>query len=202
MDAPEEHDHGAKRRAPQPNYVMQWLGASLPSPFRSRGAGALFDALYAELHRMARRQLAREYNPLELDTTSLLHETYLAMSNREPASFPDRARFMAYAGRVMRHIIIDDVRRRGARKRGAWNISPLEQDCLASVGELDELTRLRDALDALADVEALLAEIVDLKFFCGLSFAEIAASLAISERTAQRKWEKARLYLFQALRAD
>lgn len=109
---------------------------------------------------------------------------------------------MAYAGRVMRHIIIDDLRRRGARKRGAWHIDGWEHESQAGEGELEELTRLRDALEALAEVEALLAEIVDLKFFCGLSFAEIAASLAISQRTAQRKWEKARLYLFLALRAD
>jgi RNA polymerase sigma factor (TIGR02999 family) len=162
----------------------------------------LFEARYPELHRLARRQLARERGVLELHTTTLLHEAYLAMSDRQRDLFADCAHFMAYAARVMRNLIIDKVRRRNAQKRGgAWHVTALADASAHDDDTSTELGRISDALGALAVAEADLAQVVDLKFFCGLSFAEIAALLSISERTAQRKWEKARLYLFQALRA-
>ena len=167
-------------------------------------AAALFPALYAELHRMAQRQLAHGARELTLGTTTLLHEAYLDMAARD-SQFPDRGRFMAYAARVMRTLVIDHVRNRRAHKRGGqFHITSLDAAVDAQPAGADELAaelaRIGDELEALAQVDPVLAQVVDLKFFCGFTFAEIAALRGISERTVQRHWEKARLYLHAALR--
>ena len=162
-------------------------------------ADALFGTLYVELHRLARRELNRR-GPAGLGVTTLLHEAYLSISGREGTVFVDQARFMAYAARVMRGLIIDDVRRRRSEKRGGlFEITSLEADHADSVSNPDSLILINDALDELAEVEPDLAEIVELKFFCGFSFAEIAAMRGVSERTVQRNWEKGRLYLHHAI---
>ena len=162
-------------------------------------AGALFTVLYAELHRMAERQLARNARDMTLGTTTLLHETYLDMAQRENV-FPDRGRFMAYAARVMRTLIIDYVRSRKARKRGGdFEITSMGADVGEAPAEVKDFVRLGEAVDGLAQVDPELAQVVDLKFFCGFTFAEIAAMRGLSERTVQRHWEKARLFLHDAI---
>jgi len=181
--------------------VSTTLSALIASADRGddSAAKALFAALYAELHQMARRELARAGGRMPLGATTLLHEAYLDISGRDPA-FPDRSRFMAYAARVMRGLIIDHVRSRRAQKRGGqFEITPLDTDVADRVADVQELSRLSDALDELAAVDASLAEIVDLRFFCGFSFAEIGAMRRVSERTVQRDWEKARIYLHGVL---
>jgi RNA polymerase sigma factor (TIGR02999 family) len=161
---------------------------------------ALFDALYLELHRMARRELARPGAPMTLGVTTLLHEAYLEMAGREGSAFPDRARFMGYAARVMRGLVIDHARRRRAMKRGGQiEITSLDTDLAENIVDDRELTHIGQALDTLAQSDPALAEVVDLKFFCGFSFAEIGALRGLSERTIQRHWEKARLYLHDVL---
>ena len=161
---------------------------------------ALFAALYTELHRLARRELGRRGGQITLSATTLLHEAYIKMSDRDDVAFPDRPRFMAYAARVMRGLIIDHVRRRHARKRGGlFEITALETTVADQLADEQELQRISDALDELAKIDSALAEIVDFKFFCGFSFKEIAAMRDVSERTIQRQWEKARLYLHRAI---
>jgi RNA polymerase sigma factor (TIGR02999 family) len=163
-------------------------------------ADALFAALYGELHRMARRELAKRGSSVTLGATTLLHDAYLDIASREGASFPDRNRFMGYASRVMRGIIIDYVRSRHAQKRGGeYDMTSIRTDIAEAVPDAMNLQELSDALDELGNVEPRLARIVDLKFFCGFSFVEIAAMLKISERTVQRDWEKARIYLHNVL---
>ncbi|HTS68877.1 MAG TPA: ECF-type sigma factor [Terriglobia bacterium] len=164
-------------------------------------AEALFAALYAELHRLAKRELARHGAPVTLGVTTLLHEAYLNIAGRSGPSFPDQARFMGYAARVMRGLIIDYSRSRQAQKRGGeFQITSLGSQVVKnSTGEQD-LTRIGEALDELAKLDSSLAEVVDLKFFCGFSFGEIAAMRDLSERTVQRKWEQARIYLHRSLR--
>ena len=185
------------------------MGSTLSSLIEAAETGnasateALFSALYAELHRLAQRELARRGGTVSLSVTTLLHEAYLDMAGRGEAKFPDRARFMGYAARVMRGLIIDHARNRQAQKRGGqFEITTLESKNVADLADDRELTRISDALDKLATVDAELAEFVDLKFFCGFSFAEIAAMRNLSERTVQRKWEKARIYLHRELRTD
>jgi RNA polymerase sigma factor (TIGR02999 family) len=162
---------------------------------------ALFSALYAELHRLARRELRRNGSPLTLGATSLLHQAYLEIAGRDGTEFPDRHRFMAYAARVMRGLIIDYVRNRQAQKRGGlFELTSLSTDVGDDAVTADELSQVSEALDALAKVEPALAEVVDLKFFCGFSFVDISAMQGVSERTVQRDWQKARVYLHQAIR--
>ena len=165
-------------------------------------ADALFSALYSELHRIAKRELSRQGVPVSLGATTLLHQAYLEMADKDATAFPDRARFMAYAARVMRGLIIDHARSRRAQKRGGqFHITSLGTEAENAVDER-ELLRISEALDELATADPFLAEIVDLRFFCGFTFSEIAATKHISERTAQRQWEKARIYLHSRIRTN
>lgn len=166
-------------------------------------AEALFRLLYGELHRLAKRELARQGSPLSISPTTLLHEAYLDMAERHGPEFPDRARFMGYAARVMRGLIIDHARNRHAQKRGGqFEITSLVTEVHEKPVDARELTLISDALDELAEMEPELAEVVDLKFFCGFSFAEIAAMRGVCERTIQRKWDKARIYLHHSVRPN
>lgn len=164
---------------------------------------ALFAALYSELHRLAKRELARRGHFVSLSVTTLLHEAYLDMAGRSVAAFPDRARFMGYAARVMRGLIIDHARSRNAQKRGGlFEITSMGTDAGGNAVDDRELAQISEALDELAKMDRSLAEVVDLKFFCGFSFAEIAAMRGVSERTVQRKWDKARIYLYHSIRPN
>ncbi len=162
---------------------------------------ALFSALYSELERLAKTLLARHGSPSSLGATTLLHEAYLDIAGRDP-SFPDRARFMGYAARVMRGLIIDHARSRHAQKRGGlFELTTFDTTAHESRVDDAELGRIGETLDQLAETDPALAEIVDLRFFCGFTFAEIAEMRGVSERTVKRAWEKARIYLYRGLRA-
>lgn len=162
-----------------------------------------FAALYGELRQLAERQL-RCSAVASISPTTLLHEAYLGMAGGN-AVFPDRQRFLGYAARVMRGLIIDFVRERRALKRGAgFHITQLPTEIAQEEGPQlsGDLSKLSDALDDLARQEPLLAEIVDLRYFCGFTFEDIAAQRGISTRTVQREWEKARVLLFQRLQPE
>jgi RNA polymerase sigma factor (TIGR02999 family) len=160
----------------------------------------LFASLYGELHKIARRELRRGGPALTLGATTLLHEAYLNLSKREGAEFPDRPRFLAYASRAMRGLIIDYVRSRQALKRGAaFEITSLPTEVPEQAADAEGLQRLSDAIEQLATVEPRLAQVVDLKYFGGFSFTDIASMWGLSDRTVQREWEKARLLLHRAL---
>lgn len=163
----------------------------------------MFAGLYRELRGVARRELARSGPGAALGATSLLHEAYLDIARRDGMAFPDRARFLSYAARVMRGLIIDGLRRRQARKRGGdFEITSIDGKDMDETPNADaeEMERLGRALDELAAVEPEIAQVVDLKFFCGFTFTEIANLRGVSERTVQRHWDKARIYLRHALR--
>jgi RNA polymerase sigma factor (TIGR02999 family) len=158
----------------------------------------LFASLYGDLRRLAEHQLRRSQGAL-VSPTTLLHEAYIGMADRE-VHFPDRDRFMGYAARVMRGLIIDLVRERCALKRGgAYHITQLPTEVEDSAEGASDLARLSDALDELAVREPRLAGVVDLKYFCGFTFEDIAAQRGTSLRTVLRDWEKARLILFKGL---
>jgi RNA polymerase sigma factor (TIGR02999 family) len=165
----------------------------------TEGREELFTALYDELHRLAQRELGRNA-AATLSPTTLLHETYLSISQRDSAAFVDRARFMGYAARAMRGLLIDYLRNRQAKKRGGqFEITSLNTEhAEVAQGDLD-MEQLAEALDALAKIEPRLAECVDLKFFCGFSTAEIAELWAVSARSVEREWEKARILLRRML---
>ena len=164
-------------------------------------AAPSFETLYVELRRMARRELYQHGATPQMSATTLLHEAYLQMSGRPGIAFADRAHFMAYAARAMRGIAIDHARARGAQKRGGGlDITALDtwvSDHAMAPADADaqDLEHIGQAVERLSALDPRLAELVDLKFFAGLTFAEIAALRGGSERTAQRDWDKARVLL-------
>ncbi len=130
-------------------------------------ADALFGSLYSELHRITKRELARQGVPVSLGATTLLHQAYIEMAPTDGTAFPDRARFMSYASRVMRGLIIDHAHRRSAQKRGCqFHITSTGSEVVGEVADDRELVQIGEALDELAKDEPALAEIVDMKFFC------------------------------------
>lgn len=160
----------------------------------------LFASLYNQLRRIARWELRRRGPAFTLGATTLLHEAYLNLNSRQEVQFPDRARFLSYASRAMRGLIIDYARRRQAIKRGgAFLLTSLPTEVPEQVAEFDQLQQLNEAIERLAAFAPRLAQVVDLKYFSGFSFGEIAAMWDVSERTVQRDWEKARLFLNECL---
>jgi RNA polymerase sigma factor (TIGR02999 family) len=163
-------------------------------------ANAVFPLVYARLKEIARRQLGREADTPSLATTMLVHDAYLALfGDREP-SWRDRAHFYAYAGRAMRHILVDRARHRLREKRGggAQRVELSAADW-ASDDDCLELVALDQALERLADAEPRLVRVVELRFFAGLSVAEVAAMLELDTRTIERDWQRARALIHDSM---
>jgi RNA polymerase sigma factor (TIGR02999 family) len=183
--------------------LNDYLCTNAPENGDRAATDAMFSTLYSELHQLAKRERFLRWNPENLGATTLLHEAYLDVAGRDGRSFPDRARFMGYMARVIRGLIIDHTRRNRSLKRGGeFAITARSIETIGQPDDAKELSMISDVLDQLAKVEPELAEIVDLKFFCGFSFPEIAAIQKLSERTVQRRWEKARIYLHRSVSAS
>jgi RNA polymerase sigma factor (TIGR02999 family) len=160
----------------------------------------LFALLYHDLRRMAQKVLNRDGPHLTISPTTVLHETYLAICKRHSVAFPDPAHFMAYAAKAMRGLVIDYARSRLTQKRGAgFHITCLPTEAAELAVDDSELQHIADAVDALSAVQPRLAQVVDLKYFCGYTFADIAAMYGLSERTVQRDWDQARLFLYNEI---
>lgn len=165
------------------------------------GADRLFATLYAELCRLGRREVRRHGARPMVGTGTLVHEVWLSLNRRPGLRFDERGQFLAYAARAMRGLVIDRLRAHGAAKRGGGlEITSLDTATAEQALPGMNLQALSDALDELAQVEPGLADVVDLKFFCGFTFGEISRMHGVSERTVQRQWDKARLLLHHALR--
>lgn len=165
-------------------------------------ADRAYALLYAELRQLARSRLRRSGELTLMDTTALVHESFLRLQGGAAPVFPDRHHFLAYASRVMRAVVVDLIRARHAERRGGGaEHLPLDTALGDSLSAHDEeVLRVHEALDELAAAEPRLAQVVELRYFGGLSEAEIAAALDITERTVQRDWQKARLFLSFSLR--
>ena len=171
---------------------------------RDGDAGAverLFTLLYEDLRTIARSRIRKRRRVTLLDTSSLVHELYLRLYDLKRLDFPDRIHFLAYAARAMRSIIIDLIRERRAARRGADALHlTLTTDVVEAIEAPErEVLRLHDALTDLESVDERLVRVVEMRYFAGLTEAEIAASLGVTERTVRRDWQKARLLLFAAL---
>lgn len=161
---------------------------------------ALFASLYSELCRLARREVWRNGAHHFLSTGTLVHEVWLDFNRSDSLTFDEPGRFLAYASRMMRGLVIDRVRARQAHKRGGGlDITALNTQNAEEVEQPESLEEVGRALDELAVEEPELARVVDLKFFCGFTLAEIANMHGVSERTVQRQWVKARMLLMHAL---
>ena len=161
----------------------------------------LFSLLYRELHQLAHARLTRDRGSPQLDTTSLLHESYLRCLKAQALDVVDRSHFLAYAAKVMRSIVIDVARERQAERHGgdAAHLT-LDTDLAESVHvSAAELISIDDALHDLARIDERLVRVVEMRFFAGLTEQEVAEVLGVTERTVRRDWEKARLLLRAAL---
>lgn len=163
---------------------------------------ATFEALYRELKRLAHARLRQGGRDALLDTTALVHETWLRLDRQAGLQFPDRARFLGYASRVMRSVIIDLVRQRRSERGGGdyahVTLTGDVRDLAGPAGE-DHILRVHEALHDLEKADPRMAQVVEMRWFGGFSDAEIAAALGVAERTVRRDWEHARRLLAQAL---
>ena len=184
--------------AEQSPEITRWLDAA-----RGGDRSALdrvLGTLYNELHSMARRQLAGQYGQT-LDATALVHEAYLKLIGRRDVQFDDRAHFFAYAASAMRSVVVDYARQRLAQKRGGdlHRVTELPDDVEGGLRLDEDMLGLDTALTKLAAVDAKLAQVVELRYFAGLSEQEIAELMKRSERSIRRDWQKARMFLLASL---
>jgi RNA polymerase sigma factor (TIGR02999 family) len=174
--------------------------STVPGDDAAASPAQLFAALYRELHSLAHRALRRQGNHLAISTTTLLHEAYINLSHRERPAFASQGGFLAYAAKAMRSLIVDATRRGLAVKRGRGIIiTGLNTGLIEEIPDERYLMRIDEALKALWEIDSSLAELVDLKYFCGLSLTQIGALRDSSERTMQREWQRARLLLLDLL---
>lgn len=158
----------------------------------------LFSAAYGELRRLAMSRLYRGGRSATLGTTALVHESYLRITKSASLHCRDRAAFFLYAARVMRAVIVDAVRQRGADKRGAGaSCVTLDTGIQHAVGAapLGDVVRVHESLEILEQVDAVLVRVVEMRYFGGYSDAEIAQALDVTDRTVRRYWRKARQLL-------
>ncbi len=160
----------------------------------------LVPLLYGELRVAAHRQLGGRRQGQTLDTTDLVHETYLKLVDRSRADWRDRTHFLGAAAVAMRHILVDAARRRAAGKRGGdARRVPLRDSQVAAERHAAEILALDEALTALAGFDPELSRLVELRFFGGWKIQEIAELCGVSGRTIKRNWRKARAFLHRAL---
>jgi len=164
-------------------------------------ADQAFALLYADLQRLAHSRMRRSGNMTMLDTTALVHESWLRFQGAGDAAFEDKQHFMGYAARVMHSVVVDFVRSRRAARHGGdaehVTLNTAVGDALSRHD--DEILRVDEAMSQLAAADRRLHDVVELRYFGGLSEAEIGAALGVTERTVQRDWAKARLFLSAAL---
>ena len=160
----------------------------------------LVPRIYAELHRLAHHQMRAERSGRTLQTTALVNEAYLRLVDTRRIRWESRAHFLGVAAQAMRRVLVDAARARGARKRGGAE-SPvvLDEGLLAAPGRSASLLALDDALTALASVDPRKSQVVELRYFAGLSVAETAAVLGVSAETVQRDWRVAKAWLLREL---
>ena len=178
--------------------ITLWLDAARGGD--RRALDQVLATLYHELHTMARRQLSGQMGQT-LDATALVHEAYLKLIGRREIQFDDRAHFFAYAASAMRSVVVDYARQRLAQKRGGdqHRVTDLPEDIEGGLRLDEDMLGLDTALTRLHAVEPRLTQVVELRYFAGLSELEIAALLQRSERSVRRDWQKARMFLLASL---
>lgn len=160
----------------------------------------LIPLVYGELHRIAHRIMGRQRTSQTIQTTALVNEAYLRLVDCQKVGWQDRAHFLAVASNLMRRILVDLARARNARRRGS-GIRPLLLEEAGAVAPTSvDLVGLDDSLDALAEHDPRMSQVVELKFFGGLDTAEIAEVLHVSQQTVLRDWKLAKIWLFREMR--
>ena len=192
---------GSDEAPPDPGEITRLL-ASIGEGDR-HALNRLIPVVYTELRALAHRQLAHIRPGDTLQTTALVHEAYFKLLGTARPEWHDRKHFFAVASRAMRQITVDYARRQGAQKRGG-DTPPLtlDEERLPVADRAPELVLLDQALTELESLSERPARVVELRFFGGLSVEETAAVMDLSERTVKREWQKARAFLFDALRRE
>jgi RNA polymerase sigma factor (TIGR02999 family) len=163
----------------------------------------LFELVYEQLKQMAHQALRRERDDHTLATTDLVHEAYIRLVDREAVEWQDSSHFFAIAARAMRRILVDYARRRGAAKRGNAPLRvPLLEEALTLDEQADTLLALDEALTQLHSIDERLAQVVEYRFFGGLTEEQTAQVLNVTARTVRRDWVKARGWLYRELSAE
>jgi RNA polymerase sigma factor (TIGR02999 family) len=168
----------------------------------SAAVGALFDALYPDLRRIAHARLSRNVRDTLLDTTALVHECFVKLAGAQRLQAEDRVHFLAYAATAMRSVVVDFARARAAERRGGGAAHITLNTAIVDgtpAGE-DEILRVHEALADIGRLDARLVQVVEMRYFGGMTDEEIAAALGVTDRTVRRDWNKARLLLAEALR--
>ncbi len=164
-------------------------------------AASAFALLYDELKRLAQAKLRRHQTMTLLDTTSLVHESFIKLIGNRALAIQDRRHFFTYAARVMRSVIVDFARASLTDRRGGHaRVLTLDTDLLARAAAPDsDVLRVNEALEVLAQADPRLAQVVEMRYFGGLTEVEVAEILGLTERTIRRDWNKAKLLLAAAL---
>jgi RNA polymerase sigma factor (TIGR02999 family) len=161
---------------------------------------SLFAASYSDLRKLARSRLRASGPSTLLDTTSLVHESYLRLASAGSLHLKDRVHLLSYAGRAMRSVVVDLVRRRrAARNDGGARVTLSSEAGVGATRGDEEILRVHQALDELQQYDQRMVQVVEMRYFAGMTEVEIAEALGVTERTIRRDWEKARLWLAQAL---
>ncbi|MCB1134104.1 MAG: sigma-70 family RNA polymerase sigma factor [Verrucomicrobiae bacterium] len=164
---------------------------------------SLVGELYRELKKLAQAKLAFERPGMTLNATALVHEAWIRLEQSSPESWRDRSQFFASAAEAMRRILVEAARKRKAAKRGSGApVLSLDGIELPLVDDSTRLMEVHEVLDELEAADAMKAQIVKLRFFCGLENGEIAALMGVNEKTVRRHWELAKLWLFRAIRDE
>lgn len=187
--------------APSPHEITQLLRAW--SAGDSQALEKLTPLVFEELHRAAKRYMARERPDHTLQTTALINEVYLRLIDLRDVAWQDRAHFFAMCARLMRRILTDFARARHYQKRGgaARRIS-FDESLFASEDPSPDLVALDNALNGLAGVDQRKSQVVELRFFAGLSAGETAKVLSVSEETVKRDWKLAKLWLLREMSGE
>jgi RNA polymerase sigma factor (TIGR02999 family) len=191
-----------EREKPESERLSALLG--LASAGEPGALGKVFEAAYPELRKLASARLrARGGGQGGLETTTVVHETFMRFAQRGQLQAEHRAQFFKYAGHVMRSVIVDAARNRLAQRRGGGSAHVALDTQVQVKGEAlggeQEILRVHEALDALGEHDPRLIDVVQLRYFGGMSDVEIAEALGVTDRTVRRDWEKARLLLSEAL---
>ena len=177
--------------------------AALLAAVRRGEAGAvdeLFGLLYPDLRQLAHARLRRSGRFTLLDTTVLVHESYLRFFKAGSLEAGDKGQFMAYAARVMRSVVVDFVRHRGADRRGGDAVHvELDEGVEVAGSGRAQVIRVNEALEELAAIDERLVRVVEMRYFAGMTEEQVAEALDLSRRSVSRDWEKARLFLADAL---
>ncbi len=173
----------------------------MDGPQQPAATEVLFEDVYKELRALAKHRLAAERPDHTLQTTALVHETYLRLIGRPGSAAQDKTAFYAAAAQAMRRILIEHARRRGRAKRGGdWRRVSLDALDLADDTSFEQITAVDDAIQRLEKQDSRAAQVVRLRYYAGLSVGETAQALDVAPRTVARDWDYARTWLFDALK--